>query len=139
RRARPAGRRLHRAADQRALPGQAGRGRQLPRGDGAALPAGRARGQHRQGAAADPFRGLAGQDLLAQPAAGERSSHAHGEPYAVSKSRNGRAGSASGPSTPVPVQAPESISSSATTGLTAVCHTTAWEPYSAIVQALSTT
>src|SRR6202050_5540117 len=54
-------------------------------------------------------------------------------------SRNGPGGSASGPSTPVPDQAPESISSSATTGLTAVCQTTAWEPYSAIDQALSTT
>ena len=41
-RARPARRRLHRAADQRPVPGQAGGGRQLPRGDGAALPAGRA-------------------------------------------------------------------------------------------------
>ena len=38
-----------------------------------------------------------------------------------------------------PDQAPESISSSATTGLTAVCQTTAWDPYSAIDQALSTT
>ena len=57
----------------------------------------------------------------------------------MSRSRKGSAGSASGPSTPAPDQAPESISSSATTGLTAVCQTTAWEPYSAIDQALSTT
>src|SRR5215472_4586422 len=68
-----------------------------------------------------------------------RSSSAQGEPYSVSKSRNGPGGSASGPSTPLPVQAPESSSSSATTGLTAVCQTTACEPYSAIDQALSTT
>jgi hypothetical protein len=72
-------------------------------------------------------------------AAGVRSSQAHGDPYSVSRSRNGRGGSASGPRTPDPVQAPESISSSATTGLTAVCQTTAWEPYSAIDHALSTT
>src|ERR1700691_333488 len=39
----------------------------------------------------------------------------------------------------MPAQAPASISSSATTGLTAVCQTTACEPYSAIDQALSTT
>src|ERR1700683_1814994 len=55
------------------------------------------------------------------------------------RSRNGPGGRASGPRTPGPDQAPESISSSATTGLTAVCQTTAWEPYSAIDQALSTT
>jgi len=42
-RARPARRRVHRAADQRPVPGQGCRGRQLPRSDGAALPAGRAR------------------------------------------------------------------------------------------------
>ena len=35
--------------------------------------------------------------------------------------------------------APDSMSSSARTGFSAVCHTTAWEPYSAIDQALSTT
>src|SRR5438552_13920039 len=62
-----------------------------------------------------------------------------GEPYSTSVSRNGRGGSASGPSTPLPDQAPAASSSSATTGLTAVCHTTAWDPYSAIDQALSTT
>src|SRR6266567_5913805 len=72
-------------------------------------------------------------------APGARSSHAHGEPYSVSRSRKGCAGSASGPRTPAPDQAPESISSSATTGLTAVCQTTACDPYSAIDQALSTT
>src|SRR5215472_17651138 len=66
---------------------------------------------------------------------GVRSSHAHGEPYSVSRSRNGRGGRASGPTTPAPDQAPESISSSATTGLTAVCQTTAWDPYSAIDRA----
>ena len=49
------------------------------------------------------------------------------------------AGTASGPSTPTPLHAPEASSSSATTGLIAVCQTTAWEPYSAIDQALSTT
>src|ERR1700752_1116291 len=74
-----------------------------------------------------------------QAPVGARSSHAHGEPYSVSRSRNGRGGSASGPSTPAPDQAPESMSSSATTGLTAVCQTTACEPYSAIVCALSAT
>ena len=64
RRAGPAGRRLHRAADQRALPGQAGRGGQLPGGHGAALPPGRAGGEHHQGAPADPLRHLGGGTLL---------------------------------------------------------------------------
>ncbi len=36
--------------------------------------------------------------------------------------------SASGPSTPAPLQPPWASSSRATTGFTAVCHTTAWEP-----------
>ena len=44
-----------------------------------------------------------------------------------------------GPARPAPDQRPEASSSSATTGLTAVCQTTAWEPYSRIDQALSTT
>ena len=38
-----------------------------------------------------------------------------------------------------PFQVPLSISSSATIGLTAVCHTTACEPYSRIDHSLSTT
>ena len=50
-----------------------------------------------------------------------------------------RAPNASGPRTPEPVQAPVATSSRATTGLTAVCHTTAWEPYSRIDHSLSTT
>jgi EAL domain-containing protein (putative c-di-GMP-specific phosphodiesterase class I) len=62
-----------------------------------------------------------------------------GEPYAVSRSRNGTASKASGPSTPVPDHAPPASSSSATTGLTAVCHTTACEPYCDIDHSLSTT
>ena len=48
------------------------------------------------------------------------------EPYSASSVRNGSAGNASGPSTPAPVHSPRSSSSSATTGLIAVCHTTAW-------------
>ena len=40
---------------------------------------------------------------------------------------------------PAPDHTPAAISSIATTGLTAVCQTTAWLPYSAIDQALSTT
>ncbi len=60
-----------------------------------------------------------------------------GAPYAASRSRNGCAGNASGPSTPVPFHSPRSSSSSATAGLTAVCHTTAWLPYSRIVVSLS--
>src|SRR5690606_12968008 len=63
----------------------------------------------------------------------------HGEPYSVRRSRKGPAGNASGPSTPAPDQAPVASSSSATTGLTAVCHTTAWHPYSLIDHWLSTT
>ena len=58
---------------------------------------------------------------------------------AASRLRNGTASNASGPSTPVPCHAPVASSSSATTGLTAVCHTTAWLPYSRIVSALSAT
>ena len=54
-----------------------------------------------------------------------------GAPYAVSRSRNGTASNASGPSTPAPDQTPVASSSSATTGLTAVCQTTHWWPYSA--------
>lgn len=46
---------------------------------------------------------------------------------------------ASGPSTPTPDQAPLASSSSATTGLTAVCQTTHWESYSLIDHALSVT
>ncbi len=46
------------AADQRALPGQARRGRQLPRSHGTAVPAGRAGRQHRQGTPPDPHRHL---------------------------------------------------------------------------------
>ncbi len=48
-----------------------------------------------------------------------------GEPYSASKSRNGLGGNASGPSTPTPRHSPRSSSSSATTGLIAVCQTTA--------------
>lgn len=62
-----------------------------------------------------------------------------GEPYAVSRSRNGTASKASGPSTPVPTQAPPASSSRATTGLTAVCQTTACDPYCSIDHSLSTT
>ena len=62
-----------------------------------------------------------------------------GEPYSTSRSRNGLGGNASGPSTPTPDQVPSASSSRATTGLIAVCQTTACEPYSAIDQALSTT
>ena len=58
---------------------------------------------------------------------------------AARRSRNGSGGNASGPSTPAPFHAPSSSSSSATTGLTAVCQTTAWLPYSRIVVSLSTT
>src|SRR6478609_17380 len=62
-----------------------------------------------------------------------------GEPYAVSRSRKGTESNASGPSTPLPVHVPFARSSSATTGLIAVCHTTHWWPYSAIDHWLSTT
>ena len=51
----------------------------------------------------------------------------------------GRPGRPRGRARPLPDHAPAATSSSATTGLTAVCHTTACEPYSAIDQALSTT
>ena len=51
-----------------------------------------------------------------------------GEPYSVSRSRKGPASNASGPSTPAPVHTPFASSSSATTGLIAVCHTTACAP-----------
>ena len=57
----------------------------------------------------------------------------------MSSSRKGTASKASGPSTPAPRQTPVAMSSRATTGLTAVCQTTAWAPNSAIDQALSTT
>ena len=40
---------------------------------------------------------------------------------------------------PVPIHTPESMSSSATIGFIAVCHTTAWESNSDMHQALSTT
>ncbi len=62
-----------------------------------------------------------------------------GAPSSASRSRNGFGGNASGPSTPAPFHTPSSSSSSATTGLTAVCQTTAWLPYSRIVCSLSTT
>src|SRR3954447_5423789 len=62
-----------------------------------------------------------------------------GAPYSVSRSRNGCASKASGPSTPVPDHVPAASSSRATTGLTAVCHTTHWWPYSRIDHSLSTT
>jgi hypothetical protein len=52
-----------------------------------------------------------GRLLLADP---------HGEPYAVSRSRNGTASKASGPSTPAPFHVPVASSSSAATGLIAV-------------------
>ena len=45
-----------------------------------------------------------------------RCSQAHAEPYSVNRSRNGRGGSASGPRTPEPDQAPESISSTGDPG-----------------------
>ena len=64
---------------------------------------------------------------------------APGAPYSVSRSRNGTASNASGPSTPAPDQVPRAISSRATTGLTAVCQTTHWWPYSCIDHSLSTT
>ncbi len=41
--------------------------------------------------------------------------------------------------TPEPLHAPDASSSRATTGFMAVCHTTAWAPYSAIVHSLSDT
>ncbi len=52
---------------------------------------------------------------------------------------DGTASKASGPSTPTPRQVPFASSSSATIGLTAVCHTTHWAPYSLIVSSLSAT
>jgi two-component system sensor histidine kinase BaeS len=70
---------------------------------------------------------------------GHCSRRPHGDPYSVSRSRNGPAGNASGPSTPEPVHAPVASSSRAITGLIAVCQTTAWEPYSRIDHWLSTT
>ena len=51
----------------------------------------------------------------------------------------GTASNASGPSTPLPDQVPAASSSRATTGLTAVCQTTHWWPYSRIDHSLSTT
>src|SRR6478609_3535098 len=68
-----------------------------------------------------------------------RSLRPQGDPYSVSRSRNGTLSNASGPSTPAPDQVPFATRSRATTGLTAVCQTTAWEPYSSIVCSLSTT
>jgi AcrR family transcriptional regulator len=61
-----------------------------------------------------------------------------GAPSSARPRRNGVGGNASGPITPVPLHTPASSSSSATTGLIAVCQTTAWEPYSRIVCSLST-
>src|SRR5689334_17581150 len=49
------------------------------------------------------------------------------------------ASNASGPRTPAPDHTPAASSSSATTGLTAVCQTTACDPYSFIDHSLSTT
>src|SRR5262245_38372136 len=63
----------------------------------------------------------------------------HGDPYSVSRLRKGTAAKASGPRTPVPDHAPDASSSSATTGLMAVCQATAWWPYSRIDHSLSTT
>ena len=51
----------------------------------------------------------------------------------------GDTSSLSTPSTPAPDQAPAAINSSATTGLSAVCQTTACAPYSRIDHSLSTT
>ena len=65
------------------------------------------------------------------------SSMPQGEPWSVSRSRNGVAGKASGPSTPVPVHVPLASSSRAITGLMAVCQTTAWLPSRAMVSSLS--
>jgi EAL domain-containing protein (putative c-di-GMP-specific phosphodiesterase class I) len=79
------------------------------------------------------------ENLLRSGAAQPPSRIPHGEPYAVSRSRNGTASKASGPRTPDPDQEPAASSSSATTGLTAVCQTTACEPYSDIDHSLSTT
>ena len=49
---------LHRAADQRPVPGQADRGRRLPRGDRGGLPAGRARRPRHLGILKDALNGL---------------------------------------------------------------------------------
>ena len=51
-----------------------------------------------------------------------------GKPYPGIRSTNGSGSKASGPNTPAPFQMPASINSMAMTGLTAVCHTTAWTP-----------
>jgi len=56
---------------------------------------------------------------------GVRSSRPQGAPLSFKSSRNGPGGSASGPSKPTSFQAPEEMSSRATTGLMAVCQTTA--------------
>src|SRR3954454_13460192 len=71
--------------------------------------------------------------------AASRSSTACGLPRSASRSRNGTASNSSGPRTPAPVQTPDAISSTAATAITAVCHTTAWQPSRAIVSALSHT
>src|SRR5699024_11015268 len=78
-------------------------------------------------------RDLGGEDAFLAERHDVRSSIPHGDPYpsgfgAASRSRNGFGGSASGPSTPVPDQVPSASSSSATTGLIAVCQTTHWAP-----------
>ena len=54
------------------------------------------------------------------------------------RSRKGSDGSASGPRSPAPVHTPAAMSSSASTGLRAACHTTACESYSDIDHSLST-
>src|SRR5439155_16810323 len=67
-----------------------------------------------------------------------RSSTRCGAPYSSRSARNGTASNASGPSTPAPSQTPSARSSSATTGLSAVCQTTAWAPSRTIDSSLST-
>ncbi len=86
-------------------------------------------------------RGPRQSPLAARPPARPRPAPCRpcGEPSSARRSRNGPGGNASGPSTPAPFHVPSLISSSATTGLTAVCQTTAWLPYSRIVCSLSTT
>jgi hypothetical protein len=53
--------------------------------------------------------------------------------------RNASAAKASGPTTPAPAHARVASSSSAMTGLNAVCHTTHWQSQSRMLAALSAT
>src|SRR4051812_24170137 len=64
---------------------------------------------------------LAADEDPNEPAWAGRSLTACGSPYAASRSRNGAASKASGPRTPLPFHEPSASSSSATTGLSAVC------------------